>query len=251
MMKKINLHLSLIICFTFLFQIQEALAGPGGKILKELFDTPLGKILGIVLGIIFLPFIIYSAAREAIEVKRTHNDLKKLSVRNARIFGWFEIKNRVQEVFGQVHNAWGKEDMSQASQWMTPWYWQNQQLMYLDRWEAMGRVNVCNVRKVLNIKPLHLHCSNEDNFEHSRIVVSIEANMEDYLMERETGKVVEGRKGYKNGVTVWTFVLNDGKWKVENIEEDSQTMSYAKLKNVLPGFLNRQSPTSTVQRPTT
>ena len=218
--------------------------------MKELFDTPLGKVLGIVLGVIFLPFIVYVAAREALEVKKTHSDLKKLATGHPRIFGWFEIKNRVQEVFGQVHSAWSKEDMSQASQWMTAWYWQNQQLMYLDRWEAMGLVNVCNVRKVLNIKPLHIHCTNEGNFENSRIVVSIEANMEDYLMERETGKVVEGKKGYKDGVTVWTFVLNEGKWKVENIEEDSLTLSYAKLKNVLPELMNKQSPSSSGQQTT-
>lgn len=222
----------------FLIQAQEALAGPGGKILKEMFDTPLGKIVGIILGIILLPLTIYISIREYIGVRRTTNDLKKLAKNHPRLFGWFELKNRVQEVFGQVHSAWDKKDMSRASEWMTSWYWQNQQLMYLDKWEERGWVNVCDVRKILKIKPLYLACSHADDFAGSRIVMSIAANMEDYLMERETGKIIEGKKGYKDGTTVWTFVLEDGKWKVENIEEDTMTLAYAKLKNEIPEILN-------------
>ena len=233
-MKNRNLSFFLLFCFSFLFQIQDVLAGPGGKILKEVFDTPLGKIVGLILGIIFLPFIIYVNMREMIGVKKTQRDLKKLAGAHPRIFGWFNIKNRVQEVFGQVHSAWGKENMSEASEWMTSWYWQNQQLVYLDKWERQGLVNVCDVRKILKIKPLHLECSKEKGFEGSRLVFSIEANMEDYLMERETGKVVEGKKGYKDGTTVWTFILENGKWKAENIEEDTFSLAYAKMKNVIP-----------------
>lgn len=233
-MKKIKIYCFLATLFILLLQAQEAFAGPGGRILKELFDTPLGKIVGIVLGIVFLPLILYIKFREAIEVKKTHRDLRKLAAVNPALFGWFNLKNRVTEVFGQVHSAWRKEDMSKASEWMTHWYWQNQQLMYLDRWEEQGLVNVCNVRKVLEIKPLHLSCSDATDFEDTRVVVSIEANMEDYLMDRESGRVVEGKKGYKNGETIWTFVLQGGIWKAENIEEDTLSLAYAKLKNIVP-----------------
>ncbi len=205
--------------------------------MKEMFSSPLGKIVGLVLGVILMPYIIYVRFRETIETKRTHKDLRLLAAAHPAIFEWFNLKNRITEVFGRVHSAWRKEDMSAASEWMTHWYWQNQQLMYLDRWQEQGLVNVCNVRKVLSITPLHLSCSNQKGFAGTRLVVSITANMEDYLAERESGKVVEGKKGFKDGETVWTFVLDNDKWKVENIEEDFMTLSYAKLKNIVPSFI--------------
>jgi hypothetical protein len=235
-MKTYQRYILLLVLFTTVIEVQEALAGPGGKILKELFSSPLGKIVGVVLGIILLPFIIYVRVKEAMGTKRTYRDLKTLAVSHPETFEWFNVKNRITEVFGRVHSAWRKEDMSNAAEWMTSWYWQNQQLMYLDRWQEQGLVNVCNVRAVKSIDPLHLNCSNRKDFEGTRLVASITANMEDYLAERESGNVVEGKKGYKDGETVWTFLLENGKWKAENIEEGSVSLSYAKLQNVMPTF---------------
>ena len=34
--------------------------------------------------------------------------------------------------------------MSEASEFMTDWYWRNQQLVVLDRWAAEGLVNTVN-----------------------------------------------------------------------------------------------------------
>lgn len=198
-----------------------------------MFDSPLGKVVGVILAIIFFPFIAYAQIREFFGVRKTKKDLRNLALVNKN-FEWFNLKNRVTEVFGRVHSAWRKEDMGQASEWMTHWYWQNQQIVYLDKWEEQGLVNNCDVRKVIKMKPLHVVCSNQENFEESRIVMSIEANMEDYLAERESGRVVEGKKGYKDVETIWTFILEDGKWKAENIEEGRLSLSYAKLKNSVP-----------------
>ena len=50
--------------------------------------------------------------------------------------------------------------------------------------------------------------------EDSMVVVAIEANMNDYLEQRATGKVVEGTKRYQDVETVWTFTMVDGQWKV-------------------------------------
>jgi len=153
-------------------------------------------------------------------------------------FDWLTLKDRVTESFHRVHAAWGKEDMAQASEWMTEWYWQNQQLAHLNRWAEQGLVNRCAVKSVGRIRPLHLACRGaQGDLSGSRVVVAITANMEDYLEERATGKVVEGKKGYADTETVWTFALQGGRWRVATIEEDAVSLMYARMANELPAVL--------------
>jgi hypothetical protein len=61
--------------------------------------------------------------------------------------------------------------------------------------------------------------------------------MEDYLAERQTGKVVQGKKGYTDVTSLWTFLLVDGRWVVANIEQDTMTTTYAKMANEIPELL--------------
>ncbi len=206
-----------------------AAAGPGGKIASAAFQSTWGKVLLALLSLIFLPLIIYVAIAEWRAQRRTLAALASLGKRNPA-FDWFTLKDRVTDSFQRVHSAWRREDMAEASAWMTDWYWQNQQLVHLDAWERDGLVNHCQVKKVRRMRPLALSCRNFDGQGGgSRVVVAVTALMEDYLAERSTGKVVEGKKGFKDVETVWTFVLEDGAWKVNNIEEDSMTLAYAKL----------------------
>ncbi|WP_200875039.1 Tim44 domain-containing protein [Methylomarinum vadi] len=118
---------------------------------------------------------------------------------------------------------------------MTAWYWQNQQSVYLERWKKEGLINISDVKKILNIKPL-LFVHRNHNAEHndSLLVVSITAKMKDFLQNRKTGKVVEGSKRYKEVETVWTLTLEDGIWKVSDIDEGSMSLSYAKMTAELP-----------------
>ncbi len=58
--------------------------------------------------------------------------------------------------------------------------------------------------------------------------------MKDYLQDRNTGTVVEGSKRYKEVETVWSFTLENGVWKVSDIEEASMSLAYAKMVTDLP-----------------
>jgi hypothetical protein len=58
--------------------------------------------------------------------------------------------------------------------------------------------------------------------------------MEDYLARRDTGNIVEGKKGYADTEHVWTFVWQNGKWVVANIEEGSMSLSYAGMPAEVP-----------------
>jgi len=77
-----------------------------------------------------------------------------------------------------VHSGWEKEDLSDVSGWMTDWYWQNQQLAHLEKWKRDGLVNICDVKKITNIKPLlFVHRNHGQEHEDSMVVISIEAKM--------------------------------------------------------------------------
>jgi hypothetical protein len=212
----------------------EALAAPGGKIASAVVKSFWGRVAMAALVLLFLPIIVYVLVREAIATRRAQRDLKKLRVLNPA-FDWMALHDRVVECFTRVHAAWRKEDMAQASAWMTDWYWQNQQLAHLDRWAEQGLVNKCTVKSVGHVRPLHVACrSGEGDFSGSRVVLSVTANMEDYLQERATGKIVEGEIGYKDVEWVWTLELAAGVWRVARIEEGSLSLTYATMANELP-----------------
>jgi len=236
----------LIVALLLLLSPDAALAAPGGKIVSGMFKSFWGKILLLVLVIIFSPIIAYVLIREHFAQKRTLKLLKQLAAVDPN-FDWIRLKDRVTDCYHRVHAAWRQEDMSEASEWMTGWYWQNQQLAFLNQWERDGLVNHCRVKSIGKIRPLFLRYEQNENgtSNGSRLVVSITANMEDYLAERATGKIVEGAKGYEDTEHVWTFDLRDGKWVVANIEEGSMSLSYAKMPSEVP----EQLPARTAGQP--
>jgi hypothetical protein len=235
-MKKSFFWYALLILTILLFLSPDAaLAAPGGKIVSAAFKSTWGKILLLILCIIFSPIIAYVLLKEHFAEKRTLKHLKQLAAVDAN-FNWLRLKDRVTDCYHRVHAAWRQEDMSEASDWMTSWYWQNQQLAFLNQWERDGLVNHCRVKSIGKIRPLYLSYESDESgtSNGSRVVISITANMEDYLAERTTGKIVEGAKGYEDSEHVWTFELREGKWVVANIEEGSMSLSYAKLKSEVP-----------------
>jgi predicted lipid-binding transport protein (Tim44 family) len=209
-------------------------AGPGGKIARVVFETFWGRVVLVILSIVFFPFIVYVVVTEKLAERRARKDLRFMANYNS-LFEWLKIQERAKDCFYRVHSGWQKEDLSEVSNWMTDWYWQNQQLVHLDRWKREGLINICDVKKITKIKPLlFVHRNQGEEHEDSMVVITIEAKMKDYLQNRNTGKVVEGSKRYKEVETIWTFTLENSVWKVSDIEEDSMSLEYAKLVKELP-----------------
>ncbi|WP_434359952.1 Tim44-like domain-containing protein [Parasalinivibrio latis] len=213
---------------------EPALAGPGGKIASAAFETFWGRVILGILTVIFLPLIAYMMLREKLAERRTRKDLRFMASHSSK-FEWLKIQERAKDCFLRVHSGWEEEDLSGVSQWMTDWYWQNQQLVHLNKWQRDGLKNVCDVKKITNIKPLlFVHRNQGEEHEDSIVVISIEANMKDYLEERASGKIMEGSKRYKSVETIWSFTMDNGQWKVSDIEEGSMSLAYAKLTKDLP-----------------
>jgi len=233
-MKKCTVFWILIVAIFMLVTVEPALAGPGGKIARAAYETFWGRVILAGLTIFFLPLIVYVLLKEKFAERRARKDLRFMAGHSA-LFEWLKIQERAKDCFYRVHSSWEKEDLSDVSGWMTDWYWQNQQLAHLNRWKNEGLKNVCEVKKITNIKPLlFIHRNEGGEHENSMVVLSIEARMKDYLENRTTKKVVEGSKKVKEVETVWSFTLENGAWKVSDIEEDTMSLAYAKLVKELP-----------------
>ena len=73
-----------------------------------------------------------------------------------------------------------------------------------------------------------------ENLEGSKIAFSITANIQDYLLDTKTNKVVEGSKNFGDEEKIWIMEYNEGSWKLDNIDTGDTSLTYAKLANVVP-----------------
>lgn len=227
-------------CFTLalmgLFVVEPAFAGPGGAIAKAVANSFWAKLVIALLVLFFLPLICYTLIREWLASRRSLKDLRFMA-RHHKAFDWLTLRHRIQDCFFRVHAAWQQEDVTTASQWMSDWYWQNQQFAHLNRWQQQNLTNICEIKALKSIKPLLFTHRNEGSaHENSILVVLITANMMDYLKQRDTGVIVEGSADYQDVERVWTFIFQQGTWKVSMIEESSTSLEYANMIKLLPAI---------------
>lgn len=207
-------------------------ASPGGIIAKEVARSPLGKLFFAIITILLLPYLIYSAIKKRISISRTQKILYQLSRLNNN-FSWSILNERSHAIITHVYSAWKKTDIEVAKEWMTSWYWQNQKITVLENWEEDGLQNICKLHKIRSVKPLHIEYREKEkgDGEGSRIALNVTVVLTDYLINKDTEKVVEGDKQKKELENVWTIILTDGQWKLSLIEDSSEALSYAKLKS--------------------
>ncbi len=67
-------------------------------------------------------------------------------------------------------------------------------------------------------------------------------------MEKDSSKIVEGNKKYKNIEQIWSFTLDEGVWKVSNIEEYASLDDYLKQAAYLPKIENTLNQTQQCDR---
>ena len=233
LMSKLVNYLSAIVV-TCLAVAEPAFAGPGGVIASTLSETFWGKVVILCILTFFSPWIVYCLCKEKFAEKRARKDLRFMAG-YSELFEWLKVQERAKDCFYRVHSGWESEDLSTVSDWMTDWYWQNQQQVHLENWKKQGLVNVCKVTHLSKIKPLlFVHRNQCSEHEGSMVVVAITGETQDYLKVKETGKIVEGSKNFKDVETIWTLTLIDGVWKVSNIESSSMSVDYAKEAKHLP-----------------
>jgi hypothetical protein len=109
-------------------------------------------------------------------------------------------------------------------------------MVFLDRWERDGLVNICEVDKINSIKPILFSFRGDENRpgEGSELAVLIEAKMKDYLERKSDGKLVEGSRKKKDVERVWSFTYENDQWVVSNIDEGSNSLEYIEMMKTVP-----------------
>lgn len=208
-----------------------ALAGPGGEVAEFFFKTRVGQIIGLILAIIFIPLIVYVWVREKIGVARTRKDLEGLAQRYPW-FTWSRIEARVRKALPVLYTEWGKGRLEKSASFMTPVCFDSNNDI-LERWSEEGKRNVTRLKKLKKVRPLW--CRTEDEESYSIMAIGITVDLEDYLMNLTTKKVLKGSKGKVKAdhEVIWMMVDVEGEWFLHTIEEGSNSLSFAQQKNML------------------
>lgn len=215
---------------------EPAFAGLSTQIANVVFETFWGRVILGILVVVVLAFQTYVILSEKLAGRRTRKDLAFISKYNSK-FDWLNFQERAKDCFFRFHSSWESDDLSDANNWMTDWYWQNQKLKNLDRWRKEGLQHICHVKKIIRIKPiLFVHRNRMKEQEGSVIVISIKAKIQDYLQNRETKIIIDGDKRYRKVEAVWSFTMDNGEWKVSNTEDESMSLDYATLAKNLPNI---------------
>lgn len=229
-----NKVITFLVSFLLFYPVM-ALAGPGGKIARVVAETFWGKVILIGLAILFLPLIIYILIKQFFAKIRVYRDLR-IVAKICPAFSWIRLRERIKDCFHRVHAAWEKSDIYEAKDWMTDWYWQNQQIVYLERWERDGLVNICEVDKINYIKPIFFSYRSDDGRigNGSSLAVMISASMTDYLEKMADGELIEGIRKKRDIERIWSFTYENEKWVVSNIDEGSNLLEYIEMMESVP-----------------
>jgi len=213
---------AVVILLLFLISSDIALAGPGGLI-KEAGKTFWGKVIMGGILVVFAPLLTWYLMRRARLVKQTRKLITQIALSDSR-FEWMDLKDRITQIFLWVHSAWDQKKMLIAEQYVTEWYMQNQQLL-LDKWDRDGLENKVSDVVIKKITPLYV-MQNIKDVSKNRIVVEIEAEMRDYMVNKNTGKLIQGDKRLGTVSTLWSLVWRHGNWQLNLIEASDMDMEY-------------------------
>ncbi len=242
-MKKNTFLIIVIFLVIFLLDIDPIYAGPGGTIVKAFFKTWWGKLIMTVLAIIFLPLIIYVQIRESLGIRKSKKQLLLLGKIN-KDFLPLNLDKTVRNIFSRVYIAWNNEKMNEVSEYVSSWYWQNQQLVHLNQWKKENLKNYCKVEKIGKIKPLYLEISENKDLEGSKIAFRINATIKDYLKNRDTHKIVQGKNEYGEEEKIWILEYTNKKWVLDDIQNGELSLNFAKMTNIIPNsiMVSKSSP---------
>jgi hypothetical protein len=101
----------------------------------------------------------------------------------------------------------------------------------LQRWREEGKENVFKLHSTPRIAPLYVRVETADT--RSVVAVRFSASVTDYLIDTGTGKVLKGKKDSDSLESVIYFVHVGGEWLLHSIEDGSQSLAVATMKNEL------------------
>jgi hypothetical protein len=225
---RFTLLLAAVVVLLLLVMPETAWAGPGGAFAKAAAKTVWGKIALGVLGVIFLPLILYVFIGEWIGINRT----KKALIELAKVrpeFDWQLVSEQAKAAITDVYAVWESGDLEPVEHHLLPQYYSSQQQL-LERWQEEGKRNVIDLHKISGLKPLFVRTETDESY--AMIAVLLNATVIDYLEDTKTRKLLKGKKHRDPSFqAVWVFAYMNERWRVARIEEGNTSFGFAKLKN--------------------
>lgn len=222
----------------FFATFRSLLADTGLENVTDFLETPLGKLVVFLFCCVFIPVFSYLLVKRFVAAKRVFKILDSLA-RHNKFFVWRNIRENITATFLTVHKAWSAQDLTPVNDMLTAKFLADPAHKFDNDWAEKGFANFCKVEFITMIKPLYFSLYTRDNCNGTRLVAMIGAVVRDYLYEVESGAIVEGDPNFKSIDNIWTFVLQDGKWLVENIEESLFELEYANLMKKAPSNLDK------------
>ena len=216
------------VLFVFVFAVPEAFAGPGGEVVELVFKTKIGRILFGIAAVILLPLILYVIIREHLGIKRTRKDLESLA-ETEPFYDWDELENRIIEGANALYGCWSNGNLAPASKFLTPDFQESQQDI-LDRWADEGKKNVCRMEHLKGVAPLYVVAGSE--FSYPVVAAKITLDLVDFMLNTKTNDVIKGKQDAHEGHDViWIMTYDGSEWLLHSIEDGSDSLVYAKMKN--------------------
>lgn len=178
-------------------------------------NNPFGQLVnGIVFVIFSCSTIIIVKIRLTKAKTKTRKKFKKLK------WDYDEVKKRIEDTYFVIQEAWSNGDMSSAKGYMMPDLLESFQIK-LDWQDVANKKNIMHDIKLLEFYPVSLIDVPGD--EKDIIWVYIKGKMVDYIVDMESGQVIEGSTTDKVFVEFWQFKKNeDSKWALNKILQENE-----------------------------
>lgn len=222
----------LFLCVCYL----EAAAGPHLRSMhfaKSLYDSTWGKVLIFSILALSLPFVFYGYTRPYFKSLRTKWALQKLAASDP-VYDWEKLQKRFTEIFTRMHQSVSLQNKLEISSMCTPVFWEDHQLPNLIRWNAEGLEHKVQLQKINQMQPILFRYGGYLQSDDPIIIVDFKAEVEDYMAAIATGEVAEGKTGFQQQESIWTFQLNHGRWLLNNIEPSDFRAVYVGMTNEVP-----------------
>ena len=156
------------------------------------------------------------------KVKISKKKIKSVSViktLSKKDFNWDynQMKSDIKEGFYKIQNAWMERNQDLAKEYMS----ERLYIRHRSKTEWMKVRKEKNILKNVKLKKITpIAVKDKDGLESDFVWVHIKAKARDYIINEETGQLIEGNKHIANHFEeYWKFIRSDRRWILDEIRQ--------------------------------
>ena len=137
-----------------------------------------------------------------------------------------KIQKRVRESYYRIQECWRDRDLEKGRPYLSRKMQQEFQTKF--EWSKM-RHEVFVMEKIQLLDAILVDAENEDGDDRDYIWYLIHGKMIDYVYHEETGELLKGSRKMEAFFEYWRFVLEEGKWVLDEICQKEEVDNGRKL----------------------